>query len=86
MKQALAPSLAIAVAASGLAAQSTPTPRPLAFTHATVIDVRNGRLLPERTVLIRGDRIAAAGKTSVIRLPRDPRIVEARGKYLIPGL
>jgi imidazolonepropionase-like amidohydrolase len=37
-------------------------------------------------VLITGDRITALGKTGTLKLPAGARIVDATGKFLIPGL
>ncbi len=58
----------------------------LAFAHVTVIDVSSGRLEPDQTVVVAGERIAEVGKTGKVTLPRSARIVEARNKFLIPGL
>jgi imidazolonepropionase-like amidohydrolase len=38
------------------------------------------------TVIISGNRIAAIGKTGTIKIPSPAQVVEARGKFLIPGL
>jgi hypothetical protein len=59
---------------------------PLALRGVTVIDVRTGRHLPDRTVMISGTRIQALGRTGQVRVPRAAHVVDARGKYLIPGL
>lgn len=55
----------------------------LAFTHATVIDPHSGKVLPDTTVVIRGDRITDVGN---VRVPAGTRVVDLRGKYVIPGL
>lgn len=60
--------------------------RLLAFTHVTVIDTVRGTLKPDITVVIRGDRIIAVGKTGQIPIPKEAQVVDARGKFLIPGL
>jgi imidazolonepropionase-like amidohydrolase len=52
----------------------------------TVVDVREGSLKPERTVLVTGNRIAAVGLTREIAVPDDAEVVDAAGSYLIPGL
>ena len=60
------------------------TPR-MALTHVTVVDVVNGTEQPDRSIIVDGDRIVAivAGPP-----PSTPptRVVELRGKYVIPGL
>ncbi|MGH9913929.1 MAG: amidohydrolase family protein, partial [Pyrinomonadaceae bacterium] len=38
------------------------------------------------TVVITGGRISEIGKTGKVRLPKDAQVVDATGKFLIPGL
>jgi cytosine/adenosine deaminase-related metal-dependent hydrolase len=63
-------------------------PQTLAFTHVTVIDVAAsdaGRALrPNQTVVVTGDRITAVGNK--VRIPQGAQVIDAAGKYLIPGL
>jgi imidazolonepropionase-like amidohydrolase len=66
-----------------LAAQSSAT---VAITHVAVIDVGAGRLLTDRTVLLRGDVIDTVGAAAEVRVPESARIVDGRGGFLIPGL
>ena len=58
----------------------------LAFTHVTVIDATGRPAVPEQTVLIRGDRIAAIEKFEKLKLPGGAKVIDAKGKYMIPGL
>jgi cytosine/adenosine deaminase-related metal-dependent hydrolase len=58
----------------------------LAIRSATVVDLMDGSLLPEQTVLIASNHIVAVGTTDEVRIPRDAEVVEAAGRYLIPGL
>ncbi len=58
----------------------------LVFTHVTVIDATGAPAKPDMTVVVRGDRIEALGKTSKLAVPRNAQIVDATGKFLIPGL
>jgi len=60
--------------------------QPLIFIHANIIDVAGGKLKPDMTVVITGDRITAIGKTGRVRVPRDTQLIDATGNYLIPGL
>lgn len=55
--------LFIACLRSGAQGQQAAQPPELAFTHVTVIDVRTGRLRPDMTVVITGNRIGALGPT-----------------------
>jgi imidazolonepropionase-like amidohydrolase len=58
----------------------------VALTHVTVIDVSGAPAKPDMTVVLTKDRITAVGKTGAVRLPRGVRVIDARGKFLIPGL
>ncbi|HEU5219711.1 MAG TPA: amidohydrolase family protein [Gemmatimonadales bacterium] len=59
---------------------------PVAITHVTVIDVVTGAKLPDRTVLLRDQRIMALDTTGRVRVPAGARRVDGRGRFLIPGL
>lgn len=56
----------------------------LAFTHATVIDVKTGRLLHDQTIVVIGGRISAVSPHAEI--PAGADIVDATGRFVIPGL
>lgn len=58
----------------------------LVFTHVTVIDATGAPAKSDMTVVVRGDRIEALGKTSKLTVPRNAQVVDATGKFLIPGL
>ncbi len=58
----------------------------LVFTHVTVIDATGAPVKPDMTVVVRGDRIEALGKTGKLTVPRNAQVVDATGKFLIPGL
>ena len=68
------------------AAAQDPSPGGLALIGANVIDVHTGAIQPETTVLTRGNQIATVGPSATTAIPDDVRVVDARGKYLIPGL
>ncbi len=58
----------------------------LVFDEVNVIDVEQGKIVPAQRVVITGNRITAMGSASAAKVPKDAQIVDARGKYLIPGL
>jgi imidazolonepropionase-like amidohydrolase len=62
-----------------------PAWRPLAFKDVTVIDVTDGRLLPAQTVVVAENRVQAVGPTGKVRVPKDAQVVDAQGKYMVPG-
>ncbi|MFC2097936.1 amidohydrolase family protein [Bacteroidota bacterium] len=53
--------------------------------NVNVIDAVNG-LRTNQTVIISGNKIAEVGKISKIKDSSDATIIDAKGKYLIPGL
>lgn len=57
----------------------------LLITNVNVIDVVTGEVLPNRTVAINGDEIAAI-YTKAIKPREGTAMVDGTGKYLIPGL
>ncbi len=69
--------------------QTSPSePAPVVFIHANIVDVRannpDSALIIDQTVVVSGDRIVAIGKT--IPIPARAKVVDASGKFLIPGL
>ena len=58
----------------------------IAIAHATVIDPAAGSSRPDMTVLVRGTRIEAAGPSRSVRIPAGARVIDATGKFVIPGL
>ena len=65
--------------------QRPPAPAPLAVTHVSIIDTQGGPTLRDRTVVIRNGRIDRIDSATASP-PRDARVLEGRGKFLIPGL
>jgi imidazolonepropionase-like amidohydrolase len=50
------------------------------------VDVTDGSLRSDQTVLIEGSRIVAVGPVATVEVPDNAEVVEAQGRYLIPGL
>ena len=59
---------------------------PIAFVHVAVVDVRSGETQPDMTVLLSKNRISQIGSSKIVHVPKNVRTIDARGKYLIPGL
>jgi len=68
------------------AACHKPIPATIAITHATVIDANGASPKPNFTVLIDNEKISAVGPDSSIEIPSGAHVVDATGKFLIPGL
>ena len=58
----------------------------LAIVGGTIIDGNGGEPIPEGTVLIRGNRIAAVGMRDEVKIPEGCQIIDATGKSVLPGL
>jgi imidazolonepropionase-like amidohydrolase len=83
MKQTCFVALVVMWLAAVCAAQAA---RPLALTNVTVIDATGKPAQREMTVLIEGERISKLFKTGQTKLPSNAEIIDANGKFLIPGL
>jgi hypothetical protein len=55
----------------------------VALTHVSIIDVLAGRMRPDETVLIRGNRIVAVGPS--VPIPTGARQVDLSGRFVVPG-
>lgn len=72
---------------AGAASAGEPAaPQPMAIEHVTVIDTAGGSALQDGTVLIRDGRIERIGKSGEVAIGRGMRVVDGRGRFLIPGL
>src|SRR5437016_897579 len=71
---------------AALHAQVLPDQRSLALTHVNIIGVTGAHIRKDMTVIVRGNHIVRIGKATRVRLPLDAKILDARGKFLIPGL
>ncbi|MBI4456644.1 MAG: amidohydrolase family protein [Acidobacteria bacterium] len=66
--------------------KQNPQTNPLVFTHVTVIDATGAPAQSDMTVIVTGDRITEISRTEKISIPKDAQVVDAGGKFLIPGL
>jgi imidazolonepropionase-like amidohydrolase/ketosteroid isomerase-like protein len=69
------------------AAAQTLAPQSKVFiTHVTVIDTETGKEEADQTVVMSDGKISDVAKSRNLAAPTSARIVDGRGKYLIPGL
>jgi len=61
-------------------------PTYIAIKEATLIDGQGGKPLENSLVLIRDQKIDRIGPLDSIELPENTRIIDGKGKYLLPGL
>ena len=79
---ALALFSAIAVFVFG---QTTPA-AVLVVAHVTVINPATSSVQPDTTVVVNGNRIASVSNSKEFHIPNGARVIDATGKFLIPGL
>lgn len=58
----------------------------LAIVHATVIDGTDAPPFDDATILVRGNRIVRVGPASGVAVPDTARVIDATGRFVIPGL
>lgn len=83
----------LAMALAALAACSSPSPRneapAFAIVGVTVVNPeRDGAdaTMPDATVVVRGDRIAAVGPRAATPVPAGATRIDGKGRWLIPGM
>ncbi|MDQ6827269.1 MAG: amidohydrolase family protein [Gemmatimonadota bacterium] len=57
----------------------------LAITHVTVINAEEAEPRLDQTVLVRGTRIISVDASQTAKVPAHARLVDGRGKFLVPG-
>jgi imidazolonepropionase-like amidohydrolase len=67
------------------AAQPKSVPAPIVIVHATVINPGTSSIEANRTVVITGDRITSVSETTNSLPPKNARVIDATGQYLLPG-
>lgn len=80
---ALLPIIVLPTLIFGQGNQSSPN-RPLVIRNVTLIDMTDAKPKQNMTVIVSGNRIAKIGKN--IKIPKAAEIVDAAGKFLMPGL
>jgi Amidohydrolase family len=78
--------MAVAVFSISPAAQGSGDRPALAITGSTLVDVHTGRTVHDTTILIAGDRIRHVGSSQDIHVPEGTRVLDARGRWIVPGL
>ena len=86
MKRVLVLTILVGLAVSASWAQPGSERPSLAIINVSVIDVTGRPVRPGMTVIIKDGRIVDISKTAKHSLPMSTKIVDARNKFLIPGL
>jgi len=84
MPKAFAVIVAILTAITAAAQRpEAPSDAPLALINGNVVNVRDGRVVANATVVIRGGRLESIGTGGA---PAGVRVLDLKGKYVLPGL
>ncbi|HKC70956.1 MAG TPA: amidohydrolase family protein [Terriglobales bacterium] len=67
-------------------AQSESASVPIVITHATVINPGTSSVQANQTVVITNGRITLVAGSETLQPPKNARVIDASGQYLIPGL
>lgn len=78
--------LALAISSLALLPFAAGAPATKAIVGGTLIDPASGRVIEDSVIVIEGDRISAAGPGKEVKIPAAAERVDARGRWIIPGL
>jgi imidazolonepropionase-like amidohydrolase len=59
--------------------------RDIVFTSVNVIPMDRERVLENQTVVVRNGKVTAMGNAGAVKVDKDALVVDAKGKYLMPG-
>ena len=57
----------------------------LVLDHVTVVDVRTGRLQPDRAVIVLGGKIARVARGGTVTATSAAKRIDGRGRFVVPG-
>jgi imidazolonepropionase-like amidohydrolase len=78
--------LAVALAACARSQPAPPTAAVLAIRGATVWDGTGGPAIADAVLIVDGGRVVAVGPPAAVAIPAGARVVDATGRWIIPGL
>jgi imidazolonepropionase-like amidohydrolase len=79
------PQLARRPVADRAAALANPRATPIAIEHATIMTA-TGTTIAGGTIVLDGGAIKALGPAGAVEVPRGARVIDARGKFVTPGI
>ena len=71
--------------AIGLQAKADKPQGTVAFTNARLITMKGNEVIENGTVVVEGNVIKAVGKANEVTIPSGAKVIDARGKTIMPG-
>jgi len=62
------------------------TARPILLKNVTIVDTKSGNLLKNKDILLVDGKIRTIAPTGQVAVQQDVQVIEASGKYVVPGL
>lgn len=59
---------------------------PVVIKAGNLVDVRNGRVLPNQAIVVEGERITRVGPVATIPVPAGARVIDLSSATVLPGL
>jgi len=56
------------------------------LTHARLVDPITQKILPDQTIVYKGDTILQVGSSKSIKTPKGATVIDASGKWVMPGM
>jgi len=57
----------------------------IALVNGTLINPATSQIVQDATIIIKGDKITSAGAAKAFSPPKDARIIDCQGKFILPG-
>lgn len=58
----------------------------IAFKNVSLVPMTAEKIVPDQTILVKGDRIYRIGKSDEVKIPDKAKVVDGDGAFLMPGL
>lgn len=78
--------MAVALAVAHVPPPPAPQPRAQAFTGVTLIDGTGGPAVPDAVLIVRDQRVAAAGPAATTPVPEGVERIDLTGRVVMPGI
>ena len=57
----------------------------IALINGTLINPSNSQISENATIIIDGGRVASVGDAKKVNVPKDAKVIDCKGKFILPG-